>query len=146
MFWVEADPSVTPAEGQLVTKDDAGVRRVVGVADAARGPLVLAAGAIHWIGAEKVWRASVRGGAAESLGEARAKSGDAHLAADAQGVAWTEATDAEARVALRPSSGPVARILLEGERPTSIALAGPFAFVATVHEGAAATRVVRITR
>ena len=25
VFWVEGDPSVTSAEGQLVTKDDAGV-------------------------------------------------------------------------------------------------------------------------
>ncbi len=143
VFWVEADPAATPPEGRLVTRDDAGARRVVGVADPGRGPLAFDAGRVYWIGADKVWRADVRGGAAESLGEARAKAGEARLAVDAAGIAWTEE---DARVALRPASGAVARVTLEGERPTSVALAGPFAFVATMHADGEGTRVLRITR
>jgi hypothetical protein len=143
VVWVEADLDAAPPDGRLVTRDDRGARRVVGQADPGRAPLVLVDGRVHWVGAEKVWRASVRGGAAESLGEARAKVGEARLAADAAGVAWTED---EARVALRPASGVVSRALLDGERPTSVALAGPFAFVATVHTDGGSTRLLRITR
>jgi hypothetical protein len=142
VFWVESDPLVQHPLGSLVTRNDVGVRRVLGLADAARSPLVFDGTWIHWVGAEKVWRADVHGGAPESLGEARA--GETHVAADAVGVAWTEWDGA--RVALRSLGGLVQRVSLEGEKPTAVALWGPFAFVTTVHEEDGRTRLMRIAR
>ncbi len=144
VLWIEADSYANPPDGRLVTRDEAGTRRVLGRADAARGPLVFFDRWVYWIGGEKVWRADVRGGAVESLGEARARVGEAHLAVDAIGVAWTEPQGA--RLALRPSGGAVVRVTLPGETPTSVGVDGPFAFVATIHEASGATRLLRITR
>ncbi len=144
VLWVEADLQAATPAGALVTHGARDRRVVVGAADPARGRLAAAGRWVYWIGDDRVWRADARGGAPESLGEARARAGDARLAADAAGVVWTEGPPAQ--LALLAAGGAAVRVALEGERPTSVALAGPFAFVATVHEADGGTRVLRVTR
>ena len=97
---------------------------------------------MYWIAEEKVWRADKRGGAPESLGEAR--TAEAHLAVDSAGVVWTEWE--AATVAVRAPDGRVVRDSLRGAKPTHVALAGPFAFVAAIDDVDGSTKLVRITR
>jgi hypothetical protein len=126
----------------LVSRSEGEGRRVVGRVDAdGRVAIALDRASVYWIADDRVWRVAKTGGVPEVIGEALE---DAHLAADDEGLAWTEPL--EQAIALRRREGQVGRARLRDARPDDVALDARYAFASVVDLKDGSARVVRVPR